>query len=263
MQNPTLELQQTASSATKAIDWKRVEASIKQRFRREPSVRANIVPTMDALRRIVPHVGIQSTNRRALRNIGTSLIAQPKQVTIISPICLSIHKGIVEKPAPSALVQKHIAFLDSFGADLPPWKLVCLFPPPEREDAEAEGYIREVCQLTEAFHANRPDIEAKMMVDYAPGMIAMEESVIEEIVSSPHLSDVSSSITSQRSKYYHEIRIQSEHWRRRTRRTMAQYIILGRLAALQGALMCNHTSANIRCALYGGGGVLHNPVGFR
>ncbi len=263
MQKIPLALEHAVSPATRVIDWQRIQSSIKQRFRREPSVRANIVPTMDILRKIVPHVGDQSTNRRALRNIGTSLISQPKQLTIISPICLSIPADKLEKAVPSTLVQKHVAFLDSFGADLPSWKLVCLFPPPEREDPEAEGYIRDVCQVTSAFYANRPDIDAKMMVDYAPGIIAMEESVIEEIIGSPFLAGMSGRITGHRSDYYNEIRIPRELWDRRTRRTMAQYIILGRLAAFQGALMCNHTSANIRCALYGGGGVLHNPVGFK
>lgn len=253
----------TTLPALAMIDWERIRVSITQRFRREPSVRSNIDKAMCALQRIVPHVGSQSTSRMALRNIGTSLIRQPSTVTIISPICMSVPAGNLEKAMPSVLAQRHIAFLDSFGEDLPDRKIVFLFPPPEREDAEAESYIRETCRVTGAFYKDRPDIDAQMMVDYAPGMIAMEEPVISEIVNAPHLASMSGSLCNQRNRYYEEIRIPIELRARRTRRTMAQYIILGRLASLQGALMCNHTSANIRCALYGGGGVLHNPVGFK
>ena len=247
----------------KVIDWGRIEVSMRQRFRREPLVRKRIPSIVEILKSVVKHAGDQTLTRRSLRNIGISLLASKGELNIVSPICLYLPPCGNYSPAPSELVQKHIAFLESFGSDIPPWKVTFVFPPPEKEDEKAEHYIRAVCELTKARYAACSSIEVTMMTDYAPGMIAMEESVIEEIQGSPHLLKLSKRVGGQRSEYYGSINIPPELWNRRTRRTMAQYIILGRLALLQGKVLCNHTSANIRCALYGGGGVLHNPVGFR
>lgn len=262
----------TDTQIAREIDWGRIEMSIKQRFRREPDARARVGESMECLRKITDLVGDKTKCRRALRNIGISLAVNKDRLKIVSCICLSIPPGDLKKAEVSKLVHSHVAFLKNFGDVLPPWELTCLFPPPEREDRTAETYITEVCALTKQYYCvqkNHPDgknnypVSCELMMNYAPGMIAMEDIVIEEICASQHLSRLCRGFITQRSDYYKSLGIDPQFWPRKNRRTMAQYIILGRLAALHGSLMCSHTTVNIYCALYGGAGVLHNPIGFR
>lgn len=262
----------TDTQIVRKLDWGRIEMSIKQRFRREPDARARVGESMECLRKIVDRAGDKTKCRKALRNIGISLAVNKDRLQIISCICLSVPPGDLKKAEVSKLVHSHVAFLKSFGDALPPWELTCLFPPPEREDRAAEIYIAEVCELTKQYywilegHLDEKDerpVSCELMTNYAPGMIAMEDIVIEEICASPHLSRLCEGFITQRSDYYKSLGIDPQLWPRKNRRTMAQYIILGRLAALHGSLMCSHTTVNIHCALYGGAGVLHNPVGFR
>lgn len=255
---------QTVSETKVEIDWPRIEQSIKQRFRREPGRRANVPFVMDILKRLAPRTGPWSQGRRTLRNIGTALATDPGLATVISPICLSVPPGTLPKAGPSELVAKHVAFLESLGDGLPPWSLTCLFPPPEREDERVADYIRAVRAATQERYDGDPRIRTTMMVDYIPAMVAMENPVIDEIVRTPMLSKLSGRLGNQRGRYYQSIGVSTEQQRlRRTRRTMSQYMIVGRIAATHGWLVCNHTSANIRCYLETSAGVLHNPVGFR
>lgn len=256
-------------SITKPIqsaNWGRIEVSLRQRFRREPTARSNIPMAMDHLKKIAATVGEKgkgSRGRRVLRNMGIALAVSGGRIKILSCICLSIPPGEIKKAEVSSLVQKHVTFLESLGDALPPWELVCLFPPPERDDIGADAYIREVCYLTGEHYRLDSRVSCELMTSYAPGIIAMEEIIIDEIATSSYLSNLCEGFLRQRSGYYASLRIEPRLWLRKNRRTMAQYIILGRLAALHGCLMCIHTTVNIHCAIYGGAGVLHNPVGFR
>lgn len=248
------------------IDWSRVQKSIWQRFRKEPHLRSKIPDAMEMLKAMLSRTGEQSKNRQAARNIGMSLVENTdEKLTVVSPICLAFDPRGENLATASALVDKHVAFLRSFEQDIPAWKLVCLFTPSERPGEEVDSFIGETFRLTGDKYRSQKDVavEARMMASYAPGIIAMEDLVIQEISESPYLSRLANRLMRQRAKYYGELGIQNELWLRRTRRTMAQYILLGRHAAANGFIMCNHSTANIQCYLYAGAGVLHNPVGFR
>ena len=103
----------TDTQINRKIDWGRIEMSIKQRFRREPDVRARVGESMEYLRKIVGRVGDKSNCRRALRNIGISLTVNKDRLKIISCICLSIPPGDLKKAKVSKLVHNHVAFLKS------------------------------------------------------------------------------------------------------------------------------------------------------
>jgi hypothetical protein len=243
-------------------DWGRIEQSIKQRFRREPRKKCYVDAYVRILKELKPLLGKQSHGRRALRNIGTALLTSELRPIVISPICLSIPPGPLDEAKPSTLADKHVAFMESLSGHIRNWQLFLLFPPPERDDEHAHAYIERVRKLTEEKYRGDMRVTVAQMTALFEGAISSEEDVIGEINRTPYLSRMCARLTHERSEYYRKINIPSELWARRTRRTMAQYIILGRIASMHSYLICNHTSANIACEVYAGGAVLHNPVGF-
>jgi hypothetical protein len=249
------------------IDWYRIWKSLHQAFRREPGDFSRVRKAIEHLKAIMAFLGereVRTRSRRNLRNVGIAIAASGgEKVRIISPICLSIPPGKFKHTENSQLVDKHVKFLNGFGKALPPWELVCLVPPPEKPDVETDKYVKNVLNLTTHYYGNEANVSCHMMSEFSPGMIVMEEAVIQEIASSPYLSNLCDGFMKQRARYYTSLGVNPHLWLRMNRRTMAQYIILGRLAALRGDLMCIHTTVNIHCAIYGGAGVLHNPVGFR
>ncbi|TSC55722.1 MAG: hypothetical protein G01um101418_743 [Parcubacteria group bacterium Gr01-1014_18] len=258
-----------------AVDWKRLKSAFAQEARRKNS-RADADHIVDCLRNFIGICGEFSVNRRMLLRIGYWVLEG--SLRLLVPCCpdygysngcytfRGMGGGI------SLLAQCHIDFVEKVSKIFPqinPWFLVADL------EAEDEAILLAVNKtksefldlVSESAEAISKKVRAwgwksSFMSECVPDLIRKESEKALEILNSCEFSQRIATDTHHRQHLYRKINssFSVEQMLVRTRRTAAQYWVLGEYAHAHGFAICNHTTTNLSWYLKTEAAVLHNPI---
>lgn len=258
------------------IDWKRVRSALLQESRRAMIDEVKVFEAIEMLPAIVDCCGEFSRNRRIAQRIGRGLIKD--RTTIIIPVCpdyshenghytfRSLSNGV------SLITTLHVAFLKKLVAQLPKVDVIFLLADHEADDeyiCRAVGKTRDefgVCVLG-SVQATKGLLSpygwrVELMTSFIPDLVAQEHDIAMWMDSNKEFAPRIERETWSRAEMYRKISglFTGEEMKRRTIKTAAQYMALGRFAARNYYLVCNHTTTNLSWYTQTEVGILHNPV---
>jgi hypothetical protein len=172
----------------------------------------------------------------------------------------------------SLLAEKHISFLRDISTLLPGTEITFLYADHEADDAEllrVTGKTKD--EFTSLVRSSIVATEQRIssygwtscaMTDFMPDLVAEEERCYRWIAENPNFTQRIFSETVSRADMYLKISrtLTSSEMRERTMRTAAQYVAVGRFAAMRGCMISNHTTVNLAWYLQTDAAILHNPV---
>jgi hypothetical protein len=231
--------------------------------------------TVYMLAQIAEVCGEYSQTRKMLIRIGKLLLrGKPK---ILVPVCPDYaHEGGKYTfnglgGGVSLLTQQHIASLQSLIGILPDFEVLILMADHEADDTalvQTTGKSRDefLALLDSSIRATRIVVEPLVwnvarMTEIIPSLIQDEKEVYQWICGNRRFEHRIIADTIQRAGMYAKYGyLNTAEMQERTARTSAQYVALGRFAARNGYLVCNHTTTNLSWYLQTDVAVLHNPI---
>lgn len=259
------------------IDWRRVRRGVLQEARRTGKLDvAERVLTL--LPTLIEQCGSASQHRRAIQRIALTLIQNDGAPSVIAPSCPDYayregrytFGGLGNDIA--LLTRMHVAFLLQVKELVPDMRVQILLADQEADDEElcrscgiGSDEFRE--RVERSVVATRESVSVygwtvSRFTDSVPTIVTDELAETQRLLADPSLRYRLTNDLISRAEMYARInpRMCPEQMFARTARTAAQYVVLGRYAAAQGFLICNHTTTNL--SWYGdtGAAVLHNPV---
>ena len=262
------------------IDWRRLKNSLHQvaklEFGEGDEALARMRYVAGLLEDVVPLCGETTKTKKMLLRLGTVLVKTDTS-KILVPVCPDYaHDG--EKytfnglnGGISLLTQKHIAFLRSLFGILPEFQVLLLMADHEADDAalvRTTGKTKEefLELLDSSIEQTRMAVapfgwQVERMTSVFPSLVQDEREIYQWISNEPKFQQRIVTDTIKRMGMYAKYgNLGVEEMRERTARTSAQYMALGRFAAREGFLICNHTTTNLSWYLQTEAAVLHNPI---
>ncbi len=256
-------------------DWFRVRKTLTQETRGQAASQ-RVDRVMEILPSLLAQCGEGSQARRSVLKIARALVVESPLV--YAPCCPDYthangrytFRGLGE--GVSLLAERQIRFLEPIAELLPEAQIVLLLADQESEDVEIrqaigvdkstfdERIARSLQALQERVHPF--GWAARAMTNEVPTLIDEEHRIANELINDPGKSQRLQTEMCQRCTMHDRIRhaMPTEERFRRTVRTAAQYVALGRAALERRALICNHTTTNLSWYNELDVAVLHNPV---
>lgn len=255
-----------------SIDWGRVRKALRQAARLTEQV-DELIPVLSSL---VERCGEPSRTSKMVIRIGKALL--DPNCSIIAPCCpdythrdgrytfRGLNGGI------SLLAELHIGFLRDIQAVVPGVRIKLLYADHEADNPELctatgktkdefDSLVKNSVLETRRFVAPL-GWEVSPMTEIIPTLVDDEKEIVQWLATNESFRTRLKSEASGRSDMYFRIKLTWtwEEMLERTIQTAAQYVALGRYAAKNNQLVCNHTTTNLSWYLQTGAGVLHNPV---
>lgn len=257
------------------VDWKRLEKFVFQECRREGHTDGGMV--MEKLRGIVTLCGGEIHGRQEINRVALSLVKTNCAPLVIAPCCPDYtHKdgkytfqGL--RGGVSLLTSLHLQFLEPLSEVLPEARVKILIADQEADDEALcrvcgktrEEFLNLVSEsIAQTQHAvNHKAWEARAFTEYVPDLLTQESAIAEKLLSVPMFADRLRRETWSREDMYGRIgTFTPAQMLKRTARTAAQYLALGRLVQSESGILVNHTTTNLKWYAETEVAVLHNPV---
>ncbi|MBI5793516.1 hypothetical protein HZA87_00285 [Candidatus Uhrbacteria bacterium] len=256
--------------------WKRVQKALTQYARHHNLPKNRTQEVIDLLPKLVELSGNYTCNRSMVIRIGETLLAHRKPRFLV-PSCpaYAYRSGRytfqgVGMGVP-LLTMLHVKFLRKVLEILPSLKVTILVANQEAEDLaicakagiDQEEFRRRILtSLERTQRLVRPlGWDAAAMTEFIPNFLGQEKQTMEWIAGHAAFRGHVLADTLARVALYRRIgEFTDEEKVRRTIRTAAQYVVLGRFAESQDFLICNHTTTSLAWYLKTRVGLLHNPV---
>jgi len=244
------------------LDWKRIDSAVRQ-MAQELSLTANAEEVCRQLRELAEICGPFTSNRKMLVKIGRVLLNGSRE--IIVPICAEYF---------SELVKSHIKFWGNILTVIPQFKqfemLLLVGGRGENNNQKLFQVAKQTHELLKMMIEQCPsDVHliiqkqswhVQIMAEIIPDLKERELKTFQEILSNPNLKTRIDTETIERMEMYQrEYGKTISDMRTATILGAAQYVILGKYATEQNALICNHNTGRLAWYSQTGAGVLHNP----
>jgi len=255
--------------------WHKTEKALRQEFRTQPRD-GRIAHAIRIIPDILARCGYGSANRRSVLKIAKALTERPP--VIYAPSCPDYgNNGHIYTfhglgGGVSLLTRHHVGFLARLTAVLPEVKVIFLLADQEADDEEI---LRSVSvdrgAFLERMHSSLAETRkyiapqgwtAEFMTHAIPDLRELEREEARRIAGDP----------AKRSRINDEMRMRASMYRRinprmtegmmrdRTIRTAAQYLAMGQFVKKQNALVCNHSTTNLKWYAETDVAILHNPI---
>lgn len=221
-------------------------------------------------RRLIKLCGDFSQNRKMALRIGLALMNNCN--TILVPVCLNYGNLENYQTEAKLFIEKQLAFLNIVSEVVSGLAIKFLLPDHEASNNElcrvsgksAEGIekILAEVQLIVSSLVTTNEQSCILMSSLIPEISMQEKEVYEAInANKDYEQKISAHAWQRRAMYLNgSCQVSFEDMRIRTAQTASQYIVLGRFAAENNYLVCNHTTTSLRWYMETNVAVLHNPI---
>lgn len=263
---------------SQTLDWKRVRGTLFRDARALEVPEERLRHVQETLPEIIGACGTYSQSRRMAMRVGRILLAS-ECPEIIVPTCPAYPSSRGRfRPVTtlgggvSLVTRRHVPFLLRIQGLIPYASVTILVANHESRDPalqRATGLTQRefASRIASTVRATRRLVgpfgwRVNTILGFHPTFLACRAATIRWIASNPRFEQHITSDTLAREHFYSLFCAADtfEEKRRRTLKTAAEYMCLGRYAERHGCLVVNHTTTNLAWYLPTGAGVLHHHV---